>query len=94
MARPRWHDVLPQPSSRIGLLWDRFVAIWAVVNLVCVAFDITYVPLRTFWLQRHLPIPTLPVALPITELPDITPWVDPIKGIEPHRETQTYQQRF
>ena len=95
MARPRWHDVLPQPSSRIGLLWDRFVAIWAVVNLVCVAFDITYVPLRTFWLQRNLyPIPSVPLVVPLHAIPDLTPWVDPIKGIEPHRETQAYLNHF
>jgi len=95
MARPRWHDALPQPSSRIALVWDRFVAIWAVVNLVCVAFDITYVPLRTFWLQRNLyPIPSVPLVVPLHAIPDLTPWVDPIKGIEAHRETQAYLDHF
>jgi len=94
MARPRWQRTLPISGSRLSLSWDRFVAIWAAINLAWVGFDLTYVPLRTFWLKRHLPIPTLPVALPLTVLPNITPWVDPIKGIEPHRETQAYLQRF
>ena len=71
------------------------MAIWAGVNLVWVLFDISYVPLRTFWLQRNLtPIPQGPLVVPLTVLPDITPLYDPVKGIEPHRETQTYLQEF
>ncbi len=95
MARPRWHQVLPRPGNRVGRNWDRFVAIWASFNLVWVGFDLTYVPLRTFWLQRNLyPIPSVPLVLPLHAIPDITPWVDPIKGIEPHRETETYRRAF
>ena len=95
MARPRWYETAPIPSNLISRGWDRFVAIWAVVNLACVAFDITYVPLRTFWLQRNLyPVPSLPLVIPLTFLPDVTPWIDPIKGIEPHRETQAYLDHF
>ena len=75
--------------------WDRFVAVWASVNLLWVAFDITYVPLRTFWLQRNLyPIPSVPLVVPLRFIPDLTPLVDPIKGIEPHRETQAYLEQF
>lgn len=95
MARPRWHDALPVPAHRLGRSWDRFVAIWATINLLWVFFDLSYVPLRTFWLQRNLyPIPSAPLALPLRFLPDVTPWMDPIKGIEPHRETQAYQRSF
>jgi hypothetical protein len=95
MARPRWHQPLAFPSSGLGRRWDRFVAFWAAVNLVWVAFDITYIPLRTFWLQRNLyPLPSVPLAVPLTFIPDITPWVDPVKGIEPHRETQAYLRQF
>ena len=95
MARPRWHESLPPRGSRLGRQWDRFVALWAALNLLLVIFDSTYVPLRTFWLQRNLyPIPSVPLALPLTMLPDITPWVDPIKGIEPHRETSAYLRQF
>lgn len=95
MARPRWHQSLVAPSSRLGRRWDRFVALWAALNLLWVAFDISYIPLRTFWLQRNLyPLPSVPLAVPLTFIPDITPWVDPIKGIEPHRETQAYLRQF
>jgi hypothetical protein len=95
MARPRWHQSLAAPSSRLERRWDRFVALWAALNLLWVAFDISYIPLRTFWLQRNLyPLPSVPLAVPLTFIPDITPWVDPIKGIEPHRETQAYLRQF
>jgi hypothetical protein len=71
------------------------VALWASINLLWVGFDLTYVPLRTFWLQRTLyPFPSLPLALPLTLLPSITPYYDPIKGIEPHRQTQAYLAAF
>jgi hypothetical protein len=95
MARPRWHDSRPRLGSRLGRQWDRFVALWAALNLLLVVFHLTYVPLRTFWLQRNLyPIPSVPLAVPLSLLPDITPWVDPIKGIEPHRETSAYLRQF
>ena len=54
MARPSWHLIATKRGSRIGRIWDRSVALWAAVNLAVVAFDLTYVPLRTFWLQRNL----------------------------------------
>jgi hypothetical protein len=47
----------------------------ATFNLCLVAFDLTYVPWRDFYLRR---------------LPQITEIYDPIKGIEPHRETANY----
>ncbi|MFM7312914.1 MAG: hypothetical protein ACKO0M_07070, partial [Cyanobium sp.] len=95
MARPRWHAALPLPASRLWRNWDRLVALWAAVNLVWVGCDLTYVPLRTFWLQRNLyPLPSIPLVLPLHAIPDITPWVDPIKGIEPHRETESYLRAF
>lgn len=95
MARPRWHETLSQPGNRLWKGWDQFVALWAVLNLVWVVVDLTYVPLRPFWLQRTLhPIPSVPVAVPLPLLPDITPWMDQLKGIEPHRETQTLIQEF
>lgn len=94
MARPRWHEALSQPRNRIWRAWERFVAFWALLNLLVVAVDVTYVPLRPFWLQRSLrPFPPIPwvVSLP---LPDITPWMDSLKGIEPHRQTQTFAKEF
>ncbi len=99
MVRPRW-QALPMGgeaplSDRLLRRWDQFVALWASLNLLWVCFDISYVPLRTFWLQRNLyPVPSAPLVLRLGWLPDITPFYDPIKGIEPHRETQAYLDAF
>ena len=95
MVRPRWMSVPRQPAPRFWRHWDRAVALWAALNLLWVAFDISYVPLRTFWLQRNLtPLPQVPLVVPLTALPDITPLYDPVKGIEPHRETQAWLASF
>jgi hypothetical protein len=95
MARPRWHALRSPSRGALGVGWDRFVAIWASLNLLWVAFDLTYVPLRSFWLQRNLyPLPGVPLVIPLGMLPDVTPWIDPLKGIEPHRETQAYLSHF
>ena len=70
MVRPRWLSPQRVPPGRGWRHWDRFVAVWASVNLLWVGFDLTYVPLRTFWLQRTLyPFPSLPLAVPLTLLP-------------------------
>jgi hypothetical protein len=95
MARPRWHGFRPTPRHGLARAWDRFVAVWAGINLLWVAFDLSYVPLRSFWLQRNLyPLPGTPVVIALGFMPDVTPWIDPIKGIEPHRETQAYLRQF
>ncbi|MEB3259640.1 MAG: hypothetical protein VKP63_03325 [Cyanobacteriota bacterium] len=71
------------------------MALWAVLNLLAVAVDLTYVPLRPFWLQRSLqPLPAMPLAVSLPLLPDLTRWMDPIKGIEPHRDTQGFLTAF
>ncbi len=55
--------------------FERLIAIIAVVNLGLVSFDLSYVPWRDFYFQ---------------EFPRLTQLYDPIKGIQPHRETQNY----
>jgi len=95
MARPRWQTLRSNGESRLARRWDQFVALWASLNLLWICFDISYVPLRTFWLQRNLyPLPSVPLVLRLRWLPNITPLYDPIKGIEPHRETQAFSERF
>ena len=95
MVRPRWLAARKVSSPRFWRHWDQAVALWAALNLLWVAFDITYVPLRTFWLQRNLtPLPQVPLVVPLAVLPDITPFYDPVKGIEPHRETQAWLASF
>ncbi len=58
-----------------NLYFERLMAIIATVNLCLVVFNLSYIPWRNFYLRR---------------LPQITRIYDPIKGIEPHRETKNY----
>jgi hypothetical protein len=51
------------------------MAIIALVNFCLVLFDLSYIPWRDVYLQ---------------EIPSLAQLYDPIKGIEPHRETQRY----
>jgi hypothetical protein len=63
-------------SSKHRNLWfERFMAIAATVNLGLVLFNLSYVPWRDFYLRK---------------LPQVIQIYDPIKGIEPHRETKNY----
>ncbi|WP_026100052.1 hypothetical protein [Fortiea contorta] len=62
-------------SKRLQLGFERLMAIIATVNLCLVLFNLSYVPWREFYWRRF---------------PQITQIYDPIKGIEPHRETKNY----
>jgi len=62
-------------SQHKNLWFERVMAITATVNLVLVFFDLSYVPWRDFYFRR---------------VPGITRLYDPIKGIEPHRDTKQY----
>jgi hypothetical protein len=75
-------------KSQQRYLWfERVMALLATANLGLVLFDMTYIPWRDFWLRGVIQAGGVTLTLP---LPPITQWYDPIKGIEPHRETQTY----
>ncbi|HEY9852288.1 MAG TPA: hypothetical protein V6D28_22640 [Leptolyngbyaceae cyanobacterium] len=75
------------PSARRNLWFERLMAVIASFNLGLVFFDLSYVPWRNFWLQGNIQFFNFIVQVP---LPPITKVYDPVKGIEPHRETQQY----
>ena len=84
MIRPRWQALKPQHGLFSWRRWDQAIAVIAAVNLTWVAIDLTYIPLRNFWLQRNLyPVPSLPLVVPLPWLPDITPWLDPSRASNP-----------
>ncbi|MDZ8184605.1 MAG: hypothetical protein RMX96_07125 [Nostoc sp. ChiSLP02] len=58
-----------------NLVFERLMAAIATVNLCLVLFDLSYVSWRDWYLQK---------------LPQIVQIYDPIKGIEPHRDTKKY----
>ncbi|MGB3694635.1 MAG: hypothetical protein WA896_07220, partial [Spirulinaceae cyanobacterium] len=73
---------------RTASLWfERLMAILAAINLILVLFDLSYIPLRNFWLQGRINVFGVLLEVP---LPPVTDWYDPIKGIEPERDTTTY----
>lgn len=78
-------------SARRNLLFERIMAVLAVTNLLLVLFDLSYIPLRDFWLQGKIKVFGLTVEMP---LPPITQWYDPIKDIEPNRDTDQYLEKF
>jgi hypothetical protein len=67
--------VIKKTHVRRNRWFERCIAILALINLGLVFFDLTYVALRDFYLQV---------------LPPLTRIYDPVKGIEPHPETQNY----
>jgi hypothetical protein len=70
--------MLAKPATAKKEMWrERALALLAAVNLGLVCFDLSYVPWRSFYLRS---------------LPGVTKVYDPIKGIEPHRDTSKYLQ--
>jgi hypothetical protein len=64
-----------QTSRKQNLYFERLMAAIATLNLCLVLFNLTYVPWRNLYLRNF---------------PELTRIYDPIKGIEPHRETNNY----
>lgn len=62
-------------SPRRFLWLQRILAIIALVNLLLVSFDLSYIHWRDFYFHHF---------------PEVTQIYDQVKGIEPHRDTQNY----
>lgn len=65
-------------SARRYRWLERLIALLSLLNLCLIFFDLSYLPLRDFYLQS---------------VPAIIQYYDPIKGIQPHPETQLYLER-
>ena len=68
-----------QPLIRRNLWWERLIAIIILVNFCLVLFNLTYISWRDFYFEN---------------IPRLAQIYDPIKGIQPHRETQRYLHQF
>jgi len=77
---------------RRNLWFERLMEIVAVGNLILVAFDMSYVRMRNLWLQGNIPIPIVGGTIK-APVPPIASWYDPVKEIEPHRDTAAYLQQ-
>ncbi|MDJ0577691.1 MAG: hypothetical protein QNJ65_21345 [Xenococcaceae cyanobacterium MO_234.B1] len=90
-----------QFKKRNPNLWfERIMAIIATLNFLLVIFDLSYVPLRDFWLNgqvklgaiRSAYIQTKGIKLDLIppQLSKIILQYDDVKGIVPHRTTEAY----
>lgn len=80
-----------KPPVRHKNLWfERVMAIAATANLCLVMFDLTYVSWRDFWLRGTFQFLTVPLQVPFVDDLQIPRLYDPIKGIEPNRDTRRY----
>lgn len=70
--------------------YERIMVAIASLNFLLVIFDLTYIPLRDFWLLGKVRIPLIQRVIYLPQPLPITPLYDPVKGIEPHRVTQEY----
>lgn len=66
-------------KSRKVPIFERIMALLALVNFILVLFNISYISFRDFYFQR---------------IPNLTKIYDPIKGIEPNRDTEKYLDNF
>ena len=83
-----------------NLWFERIMAIIATLNFLLVIFDLSYVPLRDFWLNgqvklgaiRSAYIETKGIKLDLipSQLSEIILQYDDVKGIVPHRKTEEY----
>lgn len=63
------------PNKKWVALWMKFTAIFALINLLLGLFNLSYVPIRDVYLRY---------------LPKLVDLYDPVKGIEPHPQTEQY----
>jgi len=82
-------------KARRNLWFERTMAIVVSANLLLVLFDLSYIPLRDFWLLGKIKVFgfTLGIDLPGGTKFPVTQWYDNYKGIQPHRETDGYLKR-
>ena len=85
---------------RPSLWFEIMMAAIATLNLLLVAFDLSYVPLRDFWLSgqvrvgkmesAYVEIPGIKVDLISPNISRFIIQYDVVKGIVPHRDTEAY----
>jgi hypothetical protein len=85
-------------------LWlERLMALLAVVNLIIVAFDLSYIPLRDFWLSgqvtlgnvnsAYIKLDGIKLDLIPQNVSQLITRYDVVKGIIPNRDTEEYLEK-
>ncbi len=82
MIIPRWQKVKKDTTKRFWKRWDKFVAIIALINFSWIIFDISYLPLRSFWVNKTLFFTAAIEETSFSWLPNPTDEYDKLKGIK------------
>ena len=62
MSIPRWQQKKEESGQGFEKKWDKLIAIFAIANLGWIFFDISYIPLRSFWINKRIDLYNLPSA--------------------------------
>ena len=100
MTIVRKQPKVKRKKSQSNLWFEKMITAIAVINLLLVVFDLTYVPFRDFWLHGQVRVGDIKSAyvnISGIELDVIPPEVsrfilqyDVVKGIVPNRDTEQY----
>ncbi|KGG12879.1 MULTISPECIES: hypothetical protein [Prochlorococcus] len=91
MIRPRWQNTKPTPKQQFFDKWNKAIAFLAVANLAWAIFDISYIQLRSFWVNKKFQLFNIPsLEVSFYSLPNITARYDKIKGVGMHQKSQEY----
>ncbi len=86
--QPKHQSTTYKPLRR-NLIFEKGMALFAVANFGLVLFDLSYIPWRNFYLFNIGGFSVELLGFRVS-VPRITDIYDPIKGIEPHRDTGDY----
>ena len=56
MSIPRWQKSRNNQERLSFKKWDKLIALIAITNLTWVVFDISYIPLRSLWVNKKISI--------------------------------------
>ncbi|AAP99557.1 MULTISPECIES: hypothetical protein [Prochlorococcus] len=94
MALPRWQKKREKPESKLWVRWEKLIAFVAMINLGWIIFDLSYIPLRSFWINRSIDIPNSSTSISLRWIPNITPSYDKIRGIKSSKSSKEVQSIF
>ncbi len=95
MIIPRWQRTKKNPEQRLESLWDKFIAFFAIANLSWMVFDISYIPLRGFWVNNlHSALDSSRKEVLETLITDFTSRFDQVKGIKKRADIEELKLTF
>ncbi len=95
MAIPRSQEGRKISGHTFLSHWEKLIAFLAIINLSWIFFDISYLPLRSFWANRVIFIFNSPsITLSLRWLPDITSYYDHFKGIKAYSSGKEIESLF